>query len=312
MRTPTTISIVTPSYNQGRFIERTLESVRSQSYPALEHLVFDGGSTDGTLEILRKYGNQIVWKSNPDRGQSHAINKGFARARGDIIGWINSDDLYCDGALETVADYFSRHPEALVVYGEGFWLDENDEIIEPFRTREWSYEALWPGNFICQPALFMRRAVIERFGPLDETYHYCMDYEYWLRIGAETAFHHVHKPLGLLRRYAECKSIRHKIPAIEEHFRMFHTYFGRASQGLISASGLVAAEALGLSRRTPWQEFLFTLCARYVEHRNRIRHNHRLDAEHLLVDAYDLTKCAAQLVCHPGGRSQGVSGEGNP
>src|SRR5919199_2301273 len=171
------ISIITPSYNQGAFVERTIRSVLSQDVPGLEYVVVDGGSRDETLYVLRRYEDRLRWTSESDRGQSDAINKGILSTTGPILGWLNSDDLYYPGALRAVLACFEQHPEADVVYGDANHVDEHDTFIDRYPTEEWSFERLRERCFISQPAAFVRRSVVERHGLLDTRVRYSMDYE---------------------------------------------------------------------------------------------------------------------------------------
>ncbi len=176
------VSIVTPSYNQGRFLRRTIESVLGQDYPRIEYVVFDGGSTDESLDILHSYGDRFSWRSEPDGGQAHAINKGIRQARGDILAYLNSDDVLLPGAIATVVAHFQRQPDSDLVYGNANWIDENDRVLGAYPTAPYNFERLLQDCFICQPAAFWRRGVTERVGLFDETLHYAMDYDYWMRI----------------------------------------------------------------------------------------------------------------------------------
>jgi len=179
------VSILTPSYNQAAWLSYNLHSVACQSYARIEHIVADGGSTDGSVEILRAAGDAISWTSEPDRGQSHAINKAFSASSGDIIGWINSDDAYFDcGVVADVVAYFVAHPEVDVVYGHGAQVDEHGTIIWMLWVPQFSARILRVVNFIGQPVAFIRRSALTE-PMLDESYHFSMDYELWLRLHAK-------------------------------------------------------------------------------------------------------------------------------
>jgi GT2 family glycosyltransferase len=183
------ISVVTPSFNQVGFVERTLLSVKNQQTAfGVEHIVVDGVSTDGSLEVLKRYEGQIRLISEPDRGMSDALNKGFALCRGDIIGWLNTDDLYLPGTLARVAEYFDTHPECLWVYGKCRIIDEEDREIRQWITAyknqlaaNFRYNRLLLENYISQPAVFMRRDALAAAGPLDLGLPTAMDYDLWLR-----------------------------------------------------------------------------------------------------------------------------------
>ena len=184
------ISIITPSYNQGDFIEQTIQSVLSQKYPNLEYIVIDGGSNDRTLEILRKYNQDLYWISEPDRGQSHAINKGLQLATGEVIAYLNSDDLYEQGALLKVGEFFASNPKAVWLTGmcrtidqEGREMRKAITAYKNFWLRLNNYKVLLVLDYISQPATFWRRNLIESVGSFDETLRYAMDYDYSLRVG---------------------------------------------------------------------------------------------------------------------------------
>lgn len=192
------ISVIVPSYNQARFIERTLRSVLDQGYPDLELIVMDGGSTDGTVEILRQYAGKLQWVSEKDEGQTDAINKGIRRCTGEIIAYLNSDDMYEPGTLARVAETFRSHPGVQWVTGRCRIIDEEDREVRRAVTayknlllRRYSYSLLLVTNPVSQPATFLRRSVLDRCGLFDQDQHFVMDYEYWLRIGKD------HPPLIL-------------------------------------------------------------------------------------------------------------------
>lgn len=203
------ISIVTPSFNQAQYIEETIKSVLSQDYPCLEHLVIDGGSTDGTLDILRRYESHLHWVSEPDRGQADAINKGFHQCTGEIVAWLNSDDLYLPGALHQVANLFNQHPGVDVVYGDYHLIDQTGRLLLTRREISFDYNILLYGlNYISQPATFFRRGVFDSVGYLDDTLHYGLDWEYWLRIASHGGrFAHLPSYLAATRWHTQAKTL---------------------------------------------------------------------------------------------------------
>ena len=213
------ISIVVPSYNQGQFIRATIDSILAQKLNGIEILVMDGGSTDNTVDVLRSYGDKIKWVSEEDRGQSHAINKGFERASSDIFGYINSDDTYQPGALSTVLDAFQQHPEADFVYGDFNYINATGSVMASRRTTDFDYDILrFDHNFICQPASFWRRSVIERIGPIAEDIYYFMDYEYYLRAAAAgMCFYHLRQNLANLRLHKDCKTVSGKLDTRQKY-----------------------------------------------------------------------------------------------
>jgi len=183
------ISIITPSLNQGDFIEQTILSVLSQDYPNLEYLVMDGGSSDTTLGILKKYAAKVTWISEADQGQTDAINKGLRRATGAIVGYLNADDLLLPGTLKKIAQAFINHPKSCWVTGKCRIVDEeNNEIRRPITVYKnmllglHSFTLLLMTKYVSQPATFWRRESLESIGYLDENLRYVMDYEYWLRL----------------------------------------------------------------------------------------------------------------------------------
>jgi len=213
------ISIVTPSYNQGRFIEETILSVKRQGYAPIEHIVMDGGSTDGTVEILRRY-EHLIWFSEKDQGQTHAINKGLKLATGDVVTWLNSDDTYLDEALSTVASTFERFPEVDVVYGDYVITDESGNPLIHKKEIDFDWDILLCGlNYLGQPNVFFRRRVIEAVGYLDESLHYLMDYEYWFRLARYGfAFKHIRTFVATCRWHAEAKTVSQS-PKIRREFK---------------------------------------------------------------------------------------------
>lgn len=184
------ISVITPSYNQKKFIAKTIDSVLDQNYPDLEYIIMDGGSRDGTVEVLKKYGKRIKWISKKDRGQSDAINKGFKTAQGDVLCFINSDDYFLPDAFIRVAEYFQKHRGMRWVTGKCLTVDESNNevrklitIYKNFFVKYLRYgKLLHIVNFISQPSTFWKREILDEVGFFDEKLNYSMDYDYWLRI----------------------------------------------------------------------------------------------------------------------------------
>ena len=182
------VSIITPSFNQAAFLERTMQSVLNQSYKNIEYIVIDGGSTDGSLELIQRYADELVyWESMPDRGQTEAINKGFDRASGEIMAYLNSDDLYYPHAVEEAVAFLSVNPEVGMVYGDADYIDEVGDVIGRFPAAQTSYRRLRNGYVhIPQQATFFRRSLWDIVGPLDPAFYFAMDYDLWVRIASLT------------------------------------------------------------------------------------------------------------------------------
>jgi glycosyltransferase involved in cell wall biosynthesis len=205
------VSIVTPSYNQGRFIEETIRSVLLQGYPNLEYIIMDGGSTDGTVDIIRKYEPWLAyWVSEKDRGQSHAVNKGWQRATGEILAYLNSDDLYLPGAIHRAVEALSQNQTAALVYSDGIWIDEAGGFLKlqqsgPLDARQMLTGASPFG--IPQPTAFMRRDAVQMVGWLDESLHMAMDFDLWVKLALRNPLHYVNGPsLAMLRVHADMKT----------------------------------------------------------------------------------------------------------
>lgn len=211
------VSIVTPSFNQGRFLRRTIDSVLSQDYPHIEYFVIDGGSTDESLAILQSYGNRFVWRSQRDRGQSDAINQGLRQARGDVLAYLNSDDVLLPGAISTIVQHFRDHADWDLLYGNAYNIDEHDHILGEFPTAPYDFDRLLQSCCICQPAAFWRRGIADRVGLFDESLHFAMDYEYWMRIDrAGGNIQHVPEFLASSRIHADTKTLSARLQVYHE------------------------------------------------------------------------------------------------
>jgi glycosyltransferase involved in cell wall biosynthesis len=178
------VSIVTPSYNQAGFLEATIRSVLDQDYPNLEYIIVDGGSTDGSAEIIRRYANRLAWwVSERDKGQTDALNKGFARAHGEILAWINSDDIYQPGAVREAVSYLQANPEVGMVYGDANFIDGAGKVIGRFPAAQTDYLRLRQGYVhIPQQASFFKGSLWRQVGPLDPSFYFAMDYDLWVRL----------------------------------------------------------------------------------------------------------------------------------
>jgi glycosyltransferase involved in cell wall biosynthesis len=208
------ISIITPSFNQVSFLKETIASIHNQEGDfELEHIVVDGGSTDGTVEYLESLGGQVVWVSGKDNGQADAVNKGIGMATGEIIGWLNSDDLYLPGTLQAVADYFADNPGCRWLYGRCRIIDKDGKErwkwitgYKNARLKKFTLDKLLRENFISQPAVFFRKDLFEEAGPLNLKLHYAMDYDLWLRFARISPAEVIQKELAAFRRHGSSKS----------------------------------------------------------------------------------------------------------
>ena len=226
------LTVVTPSFNQSAYIEEALLSVKGQNYPALQHIVIDGASTDTTVETLARYAStpgweHLGWISEPDAGQSHALNKGFKMATGDIIGWLNSDDRYRPGCFETIGAAFQEHPEVDLVYGDYTWIDEKGCVWQVRREIEFSRFILLHHRVLYIPstATFFRRRILDEGNLIDIRYHYAMDYEFFVRL-AEKGYRFKHIPhlLADFRWHSLSKSASQAAKQLQEHDHIAQTY----------------------------------------------------------------------------------------
>jgi glycosyltransferase involved in cell wall biosynthesis len=263
MKTDTLVSIVTPSYNKGAFIEETILSIKSQTYTHVEHIVIDGGSTDGTLDILRKYGDSLTWISEPDKGQSDAINKGWGMARGEILAYLNADDAYVPWAVETAVDFLCQNPDVDMVYGDLDLIDEHANIIGQYRGAKFELVDLVCGrNMIPQPTVFFRRKVLDNVGYLDTNLHLAMDYDFWIRIGLKSRTGYIPKLLASFRLCAGTKTVEQSSKWTDDLLYILDKLFSnsalpkeikdlkRKAYGNVHISGALKNHSLGQMRES--------------------------------------------------------------
>jgi glycosyltransferase involved in cell wall biosynthesis len=205
---PPLVTVVTPSYNQANFLEASVLSVLKQDYPNLEYLVVDGGSTDGSLEVIQRHADQLAWwVSEHDSGQAEAINKGLKRAHGEVLAWLNSDDLYLPGAVRTAVETLQANPQLGMVFGNAISIDANGIPFNQMVFGDWALEELLRFRIICQPAVFMRREFFEKAGFLALDYHYMLDHHLWLRVARHAPIQHISRFLAAARFHPSAKNV---------------------------------------------------------------------------------------------------------
>ena len=230
------VTIITPSYNQAQFLEQTIQSVLGQDYPRLEYLLVDGASTDGSLEIIQKFAHRLDWwVSEPDHGQAEAINKGFQRAKGEYVAWLNSDDIYLPGAIGRAVSVFEQHPGAGLVFGDVLAIDENGHTTNLLRYGNWSLPDLMSFRVIGQPSVFMRRSVLTQAGYLDASYHYLLDHQLWLRMAQLADICHIPVTLSAARFHAGSKNVARAAEFGKEAYRILDWMETQASLAPILA-----------------------------------------------------------------------------
>lgn len=221
------VSIVTPSFNQAPFLRETIESVLGQDYPAIEYIVMDGGSADGSVAILEEYGVRLAhWESRPDKGQADAVNRGMARATGDILAYLNSDDLLAPGAVSAVVEAFKKHPEAGVVYGATEKIDERGRVVKPRFLTPYSRELHKTLCLVPQPSSFYSRAAWENRGPFDPSLHFVLDWDFLLKVEKEFPIVAVDALVSRFRVYPSTKSSSGGWRRLEEIARVSRKHGG--------------------------------------------------------------------------------------
>jgi glycosyltransferase involved in cell wall biosynthesis len=250
------ITIVTCSFNQGRFLEKTILSVLGQNYPELEYIIIDGGSTDNSVNIIKKYADKIAyWVSEKDRGQTHALIKGFSRATGEIQSWLCSDDILEPGALREVAEFLAKHPNVRWLYGDACWIDAEDRFIK--WKREISFIPfiwLYDHNYIPQPATFWKQDLYKEVGGLDESFKLAMDGDLFWRFSRIARPVHVRKLWARMRSYPQQRNKSLRAESDAEDMRIRAKYLGRTPKALELAGKFVIAKSLRIAHK------LFTGC----------------------------------------------------
>jgi glycosyltransferase involved in cell wall biosynthesis len=243
------VTIITPSLNQGQFVEDTIRSVLAQDYTPVEHRIYDAGSTDETPAILARYRDRVQAVIAPDRGQADAVNRGFREAQGGILGWLNSDDVYLPGAVSTAVAYLMAHPACAMVYGNGYHIDTHGNRLDDYPTEPVS--RLRDRCGICQPTAFMRREAVAAVGYLDSELHYCMDYDLWLRLAARYEIGQIPAYLACTRLHADCKTVADRLPVMRETVLMTHRRLGATPLIYINGYANLLVERLATRHSLP-------------------------------------------------------------
>lgn len=220
------VSIVTPCFNAAAYIEATITSVLAQDYPSIEYIVMDGGSTDGTVDILRRYEGRLQFVSAADAGTADAVNRGFERCHGSIFAWLNADDVYLPGALRKGVDRLQANPAVAVVYGAASWIDAASNVLAPYPSASFDRDQLAYECFICQPAAFMRSDAFRRAGMLDANDHFAFDYDLWIRLAREADFEYLNEPLALSRMHSANKTLGARKQILKAGMNVLKKHYG--------------------------------------------------------------------------------------
>jgi glycosyltransferase involved in cell wall biosynthesis len=220
------VSIVTPSYNMGRYIEHAISSVLSQDYPRIEYIVVDAGSTDGTLEILQRYRHGLHFTSGRDSGPADAINRGFLDTTGSLFAWLNADDTFLPGAVGAAVEHFERHPDIDIAYGNAHWTGPRGEIVGSYPARDFDRALLAQECFICQPASFLRAPIFRRL-TVNPRLQYAFDYDLWIRAAAQGCrFGRIDRNLACSRMHLENRTLGRRGGVLRECMQVLQTHFG--------------------------------------------------------------------------------------
>jgi glycosyltransferase involved in cell wall biosynthesis len=242
------VSVITPSFNQARYLEATIQSVLSQEYVRIEYILIDGASTDGSAAIIRKFEDRFAyWISEKDNGQAEAINKGLSRAKGEIVAWLNSDDYYLPNTVSAAVRVFESNPDVVMVYGDMLAVDEQGQTINILKYKQLSLEDLLCFQIIGQPSVFFRRAALEKTGLLDTSLHFLLDHHLWIRIAQQGKILHIPQTWSAARYHAEAKNRAKAAEFGREAFRILDWTKGQA--GLMEAVSGVERRARASAHR---------------------------------------------------------------
>ena len=242
------VSIVTPSYNQASYLEQTIQSVLEQDYPRIEYVVVDGASTDNSFEIIKRYNDRLAyWISEKDSGQAEAINKGFTRANGDILGWLNSDDYYLPGTVSAVVKCFEENPDAVMIYGDMMAVDGMGQTINVLKYRQLSLQDLLCFQIIGQPSVFFRRSALEKTGLLDTSFHFMLDHHLWIRLTQQGRILHVPRVWSAARYHPQAKNRAKAAEFGREAFRVLD--WAKTQPSLTEALSGIERRALASANR---------------------------------------------------------------
>ena len=242
------VSIITPSYNQALYLEQTIQSVLQQDYPRIEYIVVDGASTDNSFEIIKRYNDRLAyWISEKDSGQAEAINKGFARAKGEILAWLNSDDYYLPDTISAVVKCFDENPEVVMLYGDMLAVNGTGQIINILKYRQYSLQDLLCFQIVGQPSVFFRRSALEKTGLLDTSFHFMLDHHLWIRLAQQGLILHVPQVWSAARYHPQAKNRARAAEFGREAFRVLD--WAKSQPRLAEAMSGVERRALASANR---------------------------------------------------------------